>query len=72
MLGAATNSQTAMLYGLFGPRLSSVKLQSRQRPRKGVRLGQRKRSAPDVWRDPYAGMVDYWYGTPFAAEKVGR
>ena len=49
-----------------------VKLESRQRPRKGVRLGQRKRSAPDVWHVPYAGMMDYWYGPPFAGEKVGR
>jgi hypothetical protein len=42
----------------------------RQRPRKKVRLGQRKRSAPDVWRDPYALLHDYWYGPPFAGEKV--
>ena len=43
MVGATTNDQTAMIYGLFGPRLSSVKLVSRQRPRKGVRLGKRGR-----------------------------
>ena len=40
---SATNDQTAMLYGLFGPRLSSVKLESRQRLRKKVRLGKRGR-----------------------------
>lgn len=43
MVGATTNDQAAMLYGLFGPRLSSVKLVPRQRSRKGVRLGKRGR-----------------------------
>ena len=43
-----------------GDFFSMTQPQSRQRPRKGVRLGQRKRSAPDVWHDPFTG------------EKVGR
>ena len=40
---STTNDQTAMLYGLFGPCLSSVKLEAGQRERKAVRLGKRGR-----------------------------
>jgi len=43
MVGATTNDQTAIAYSLFGPRLSSVKLEAGQRERKNVRLGKRGR-----------------------------
>ena len=40
---AITATNNSNFYQLFGPLWSAVKLEGRQRPRKGVRLGRRGR-----------------------------